>query len=158
MRSTLLALLGSIVLVASSLLVSAVDVDAKGKWPMVWKGDDKKFWSKPFLVANRPGLAQHHYAILKFKKKPGRDRCVIRNDFVEVGDVAKPFKSTTTRSRWEEWDMWWWWEDLPNTVNDPKKYRMQIKVRTNGNCIWEFKLWGPRKGLPPEDVMELPEG
>ena len=145
MRSTLLALLGSMVLVASAMMLAPADVESKGKWPMTWKDDDKNWTSKPVIVGNRPGLFQHHIMAFTVNKKPGRDRCVAKFGVRQKGRLKSPLEVSSVSRK-------------PKTVIAFIQYKFpdsqtgkgfgRFGVKTNGNCEWRLRLWGPRKGKP----------
>jgi hypothetical protein len=147
MRSTLIALAGSLVLVASAMMISPADVEAKGKWPKVWTGTDKNWTSKPFKIKNRPGTdLQYNYVVFTAKKKPGTNKCVAKFGLRDKG-VLKLSQEITTSSRRPKVVTGAW-------VFDPPDWATQLKgrvgVKTNGKCVWSLALLGPRKGQPPE--------
>ena len=149
MRSTLIAVIGSLVLAFSTVMIVPVDVEAKAKWPMVWQGGQKAFTSKPFVVANRPGTdTQHQYGVVSVRKKKGRGPCVARFNYFQAGFPGPwDFKlENRTRRPVAQAAVWQW-----DTKNAPRRVRMQVRIKTNGNCgKWAITIMGPRKGPGPD--------
>ncbi len=145
MRSTLLVLIGSVVLVASAMMIWPADVDSKAKWPMAWKNDHKTWTSKPVIIANRPGLYQHNVMAFTVKKKPGSDRCAAKYGLREKGRLHQPLGVTNESSRPKTvWSAVVF--ELPDSMSG--KGFVRLGVQTNGNCEWRLRFWGPRKGEP----------
>ena len=145
MRSALVVLVGSIVLVATALMTGPAPVESKGAWPMTWKGDDKNWTSKPFVIRNRPGTdLQHNYVVLTVKKKPGRDRCVAKVGFRHKGVIKFPLE-IESQSRRPKTVVGYWVFSVPDEV---AFLRGRLGVKTNGGCLWWVTLSGPRKGEP----------
>lgn len=146
MRSLTMALVGSVILVLSMLMVAPVDAEAKSKWPMSWSNSKKTFTSKAFVVSNRPGTdLQYHVGVLSVRKKPGRNRCVAWVSMFQPGTKGPELKLVNRTRRDKVAAGVWQWD----MTNAPKKNFMRIRVRTNGNCEWAFVLSGPRKGEAP---------
>jgi hypothetical protein len=145
MRSTLIAVFTSFVLAASVALVAPTDAESKGKWPMIWKSDDKNWSSGWVLIGNRPGLYQHNILAFTVKKKPGSDRCVAKFSIRKRGVLMQPLR-VTSDSRRPETHMATMTFKIPDSWS--RRLWGRFGVKTNGDCEWRLRVWGPRQGKP----------